>query len=294
LDKFNITVKVSSTNSKSESYPDIPLDTTLKIFSWNVNGIRATINKGSLDNFVKTGNIQFNIEKPDIFCLNETKIDSNALKKDHLEKLFSDDYLSYWNCCKIKSGYSGVAIFTKFRPLEVFYGIGHDDHDEEGRVITLEFGNFYIVSVYVPNAGEGLKRLDYRTKEWDLEFINYLNKLKSKKDLILCGDLNVAHQEIDIYEPKGHHKSAGFTPEERENFTKLLDEGYIDTFRHKYPDEKKFSYFTARIKSFKTENKGWRLDYFVINKSAEERLINSEILTEYEGSDHVPIKLTWK
>ncbi len=236
----------------------------------------------------------FNPESPDIFCLNETKIDITALKKDKLDKLYSETYQSYWNCCKVKSGYSGVAIFSKYKPLKVTYGIDIDEHDQEGRVVTAEFPNFYIVSVYVVNSGEGLRRLDYRTKEWDVAFFNYLHSLREKKDVILCGDLNVAHGEIDVYDPKGKEKQSGFTPEERNSFSKFLDIGYLDTFRHLYPEEKKFSYFTPRRVNFRKENKGWRLDYFVINKTAQERLVNSEILTEYEGSDHVPIKLTWK
>jgi exodeoxyribonuclease III len=202
--------------------------------------------------------------------------------------------MSFWNCCKVKSGYSGVAIFTKYRPLEVIYGINKDDHDQEGRVLTLEFQNFYLVSVYVPNAGEGLKRLQYRVGEWDVEFFKFLNELQKKKHVILCGDLNVAHKEIDIYSAKGHLKSAGFTLEERESFSKFLDSGYIDTFRHLYPDQVKFSYFSARRKSQKDENKGWRLDYFVIHQHALENLVDSEILLDYDGSDHYPVKLVWK
>ena len=202
--------------------------------------------------------------------------------------------MSFWNCCKVKSGYSGVAIFSKYRPIEITYGIKHNDHDDEGRVITAEYDDFYVVSVYVPNAGEGLKRLDYRIKQWDKAFFLYINSLKEKKDVIVSGDLNVAHKEIDIYEAKGHLKSAGFTPEERESFTKFLDDGYIDTFRHLNPDLVKFSFFSGRIKSHKENNKGWRLDYFVINQDAEKRLVDSNIYTEYEGSDHLPIKLIWK
>ncbi len=172
--------------------------------------------------------------------------------------------------------------------------MGQEAHDDEGRVLTVEFQDFFLVAVYVPNAGEGLKRLNYRVKEWDVAFGDYLNGLKAKKDLILCGDLNVAHKEIDIYEPKGHLKSPGFTPEERESFTKFLEFGYLDSFRHLYPKEVKFSYFTARQKTYKDQNKGWRLDYFVINQNALERLVDSEILYDFEGSDHIPIKLTWK
>lgn len=225
--------------------------------------------------------------------MNETKIDHSTLKKDKLDKLFSENYHSFWNCCKVKSGYSGVAIFTKYRPIQISYGIEIEEHDQEGRVLTAEFPNFYLVSTYTVNSGEGLKRLDYRTKEWDVAFFNYINSLKEKKDVILCGDLNVAHLDIDVYDTKGKEKQSGFTPQERQSFSEFLNFGYIDTFRHLNPEEKKFSYFSARQVSHRKENKGWRLDYFIINNDAKNRLINSEILCDYEGSDHVPIKLTW-
>jgi exodeoxyribonuclease III len=176
----------------------------------------------------------------------------------------------------------------------VSYGIQKDSHDGEGRVITLEYPTFYLICVYVPNAGEKLKRLEYRVNEWDVEFQAYLNNLRKKKNLILCGDLNVAHKPIDIFSAKGHEKSAGFTKEERESFTKFLDGGYVDTFRYLYPEIVKFTYFSARRVTHKAENKGWRLDYFVINDEAKVSLLDSEILNEYGGSDHSPIKLTYK
>jgi exodeoxyribonuclease III len=225
--------------------------------------------------------------------LNETKIDLEVLKKEKHDKLFSESYSSFWNCCKIKSGYSGVAIFTKYKPLDVIYGIDSNDHDQEGRVLTLEFPNFYIVSVYVPNAGEGLKRLNYRVEEWDSAFFAFLDKLQSKKNVILCGDLNVAHKEIDIFSAKGHAKSPGFTIEERNSFSKFLDSGYVDTFRHLYPNQVKFSYLSARGKTQKADNKGWRLDYFVIHQNSMHKLVDSDILLDYDGSDHYPIKLVW-
>lgn len=266
----------------------MPKNSTLKIYTWNVNGLRAVLNKGKIESFIKQ-------EDPDIFCLNETKIDEDKLKKEGHHKLYSDKYASYWNCCKSKAGYSGVAIFTKYKPVNVIYGIGHDDHDDEGRVITLEFADFYLVCVYVPNAGEGLKRIDYRVKEWDIAFQEFLNGLKKNKDVILTGDLNVAHKDIDIYEVKGHLKSAGFTLQERESFGKFLEAGYTDTFRHLYPETVKFSYFSARGGGKNLlANKGWRLDYYVINNEALGRLVDSEILNEYDGSDHTPIKLTWR
>lgn len=173
-------------------------------------------------------------------------------------------------------------------------GINNDDHDSEGRVLTLEFNDFFLIAAYVPNAGEHLKRLDYRIGQWDIKFQNFIKELKEKKDIILCGDLNVAHQEIDIFDGKGHTKSAGFTLEERESFGNFLDQGFIDTFRNLYPDTIKYTYFSARRKTNKQQNKGWRLDYFIINKEALDHLVNSEILNEYEGSDHAPIKLTWR
>jgi exodeoxyribonuclease III len=188
-----------------------------------------------------------------------------------------------------------VAVFSKYQPDNVTYGINIDAHDDEGRVITLEYSTFFLVCVYVPNAGEGLKRLTYRVGDWDVAFFEYLNRLKAKKNLILCGDLNVAHKDIDIFEPKKHLKSAGFTPEERNSFTSFMDNGYIDTFRHLHPDLVKYSFFTARYgKSNKSSNKGWRLDYFIINKEAENHLVDSDILNEIEGSDHCPVKMTWK
>jgi exodeoxyribonuclease III len=217
------------------------------------------------------------------------------LKKEKFNELYSDTYKSYWNSSKAKAGYAGVAVFTKYKPVSVTYGINIDTHDEEGRVITLEYENFYLVCVYVPNAGEGLKRLTYRVNEWDIAFFKYLNKLKEKKHLILTGDLNVAHKEIDIFEPKKHLKSAGFTIEERNSFSSFLENGYIDSFRHLHPDAVKFSYFTMRFgKKNKDENKGWRLDYFIIDKEAENCLVESDILNDIDGSDHCPIKLVWK
>lgn len=168
------------------------------------------------------------------------------------------------------------------------------NHDDEGRVITLEFPDFYILSCYTPNSGEGLRRLDYRTKEWDVEFQDFVDKLKAKKNVIVCGDLNVAHQEIDIHKAKGHENSAGFTQEERESFTKFLDRGYVDTFRYLHPETVKFSYFSKYHKQNKSLNKGWRLDYFIVNKEAIEHVTEADIMTEYDSSDHCPIIIQWK
>jgi len=205
------------------------------------------------------------------------------------ENLFNKTYLTYWNFAE-KAGYAGTCIMTKFLPLNVTNGIGISKHDNEGRTITLEFDSFFLVTCYVPNAGEGLKRLSYRTKEWDLEFRAYLEGLRKKKDVILCGDLNVAHHDIDISNPKGNLKSPGFTVEERSEFTKFLNLGYVDTFREKYPSLVKYSFWSARSNARET-NKGWRLDYFIINKEAGKRCLDSEILNDYHGSDHCPIKL---
>lgn len=227
-------------------------------------------------------------------CFNETKIDEKIIKRENYESVFSE-FNCYWNCCKTKGGYSGVAIFTKHKPLNAFNGINFETHDKEGRVLTLEFENYFLVSAYVPNSGRGLDRLNYRVKEWDVEFMKFIENLKETKDVILCGDLNVAHKEIDIFKAKGHLKSAGFTLEERNNFTRFLLSGYVDTFRHLYPEMMKFSYFNDQFgKKNLKENKGWRLDYFIINNEALDRLVNSEILNEYDASDHSPIKLTWR
>lgn len=228
-------------------------------------------------------------EQPDICCLGDTRINEESLKELNYHTLFSDHYQSFWNCAKNKKGYSGVAIFTKYRPLNVLYGFEDGGVDEEGRILTLKYADFYISCVYLPNSWS--KRLDCRTKEWDLKFHKFVNDLKSKKELIICGDMNVAHQEIDVHNPVESHGHSCFTLEERKNFTNLLLSGYIDTFRHLNPKLSKFSYFSSQGKLKK--NKSWRLDYFVINKEAEERLVNSEILTDHSGSGHVPIKLTW-
>jgi len=259
----------------------------LKIYSWNVNGIRAGIKKGTFHEFL-------NKEDPDILCLNETKIDDEKIKELKFDKLLNHKYLSYWNCSKAKLGYSGVAILTKFKPDKVTYGINHEEHDQEGRVVTLEYSTFFIVAVYVPNAGDGCRRLDYRVHKWDVAFHEYLDDLKKVKDVIVCGDLNVAHHPIDIARPKSNEGCSCYTIEERNSFTGLLTRGYVDTFRHLYPDVIKYTHFSARLKSNIEKNVGWRLDYFLVNREAMQRLINSEILNEYIGSDHSPIKLTFK
>lgn len=259
----------------------------IKISSWNINGLRSVLNKNEIDNYV-------NKDKPDILCLNETKVDKEALDSEQIGKRMPKDYIQYWNCCKCSKGYSGVAILSRYKPLSVKADIGIPEHDQEGRTLTLEFEKFYLVSCYVPNAGEKLVRLDYRTKKWDPAFRNYLNELKKKKSVILCGDLNVAHHEIDIANPKSNLKSAGFTVEERQEFTNLLKTGFVDSFRELYPKEVKYSYWSLRSNARAT-NKGWRLDYFVIDedgfkKACQDSQINNSVM----GSDHCPIELTWK
>lgn len=247
----------------------------MKMISWNVNGLRACMNK----NFEAF----FNEIDADIFCLQETKFQEGQID-------FSPDgYNCYWNYAQ-KKGYSGTAIFTKQKPLRVCYGMGIDEHDQEGRLITLEFDDFYFATVYVPNSQRELKRLDYRMK-WEDDFKNYILSLEEKKPVIYCGDLNVAHQEIDLKNPKTNHKNAGFTDEEREKLSVLLDSGYTDTFRYFYPDKENiYSWWSYMFKA-REKNAGWRIDYFIASKSLDSRLIDAKIHTDVQGSDHCPIEL---
>lgn len=250
----------------------------MKLISWNVNGIRACVNK----NFMEF----FNEVDADMFCLQETKLQENQID------LQLDGYYQYWNYAK-KKGYSGTAIFTKVEPLSVSYGIGMEEHDQEGRVITLEFEDFHLVTVYTPNSQNELKRLDYRMK-WEDDFRAYLKKLDEIKPVIVCGDLNVAHKEIDLKNPKTNRKNAGFTDEEREKFTKLLDEGFIDTFRYFYPDKENiYSWWSYRFKA-REKNAGWRIDYFCTSEKIKDRLESATIHTEVLGSDHCPVELVIK
>ena len=263
---------------------------TVKIISWNIAGLRPLLNKGELDELIKN-------EDPDFICFNETKVDEGLIKSMDLKNLFQNKYKykSYWNCSTEKKGYAGTAILTKSEPISVSNGIKIDKHDKEGRVITLEFDKFYLISCYTPNAGEGLKRVDYRVNEWDKDFFEYINSLKSKKDIILTGDLNVAKEDIDIFESKGKEKLAGFSKQEKESFKKFLDMGYVDTFRDLHPEEKKYSFFSKRSKA-KESNRGWRLDYFVTNKDPKNIVIkDSDIIDKdkYNSSDHVPIVFTF-
>ena len=250
----------------------------MKLISWNVNGIRACVGK----NFMEF----FNEVDADIFCLQETKLQENQID------LKLDGYYQYWNYAK-KKGYSGTAIFTKKEPINVTYGINIEEHDQEGRVITLEFEDFYMVTVYTPNSQNELKRLDYRMK-WEDDFRSYLKKLDEIKPVIVCGDLNVAHKEIDLKNPKTNRKNAGFTDEERNKFTQLLDEGFIDTFRYFYPDKENiYSWWSYRFKA-REKNAGWRIDYFCASEKLKDRLISAKIHTEVLGSDHCPIELVIK
>lgn len=250
----------------------------MKLISWNVNGIRACVSK----NFMEF----FNEVDADIFCLQETKLQENQID------LQLEGYFQYWNYAK-KKGYSGTAIFTKKEPLSVTYGINIEEHDQEGRVITLEFEDFYMITVYTPNSQNELKRLDYRMK-WEDDFRAYLKKLDEIKPVIVCGDLNVAHKEIDLKNPKTNRKNAGFTEEERNKFTELLNEGFIDTFRYFYPNEENiYSWWSYRFKA-REKNAGWRIDYFCTSEKLKDRLVSAKIHTEVLGSDHCPVELIIK
>ena len=250
----------------------------MKLISWNVNGIRACVGK----NFMEF----FNEVDADIFCLQETKLQENQID------LQLEGYYQYWNYAK-KKGYSGTAIFTKKEPLNVIYGMGIEEHDQEGRLITLEFEDFYMVTVYTPNSQSELKRLNYRMK-WEDDFRNYLKELDRKKPVIVCGDLNVAHKEIDLKNPKTNRKNAGFTDEERNKFTELLNAGFIDTFRYFYPTEENiYSWWSYRFKA-REKNAGWRIDYFCVSEKMKDRLESAKIHTEVLGSDHCPVELIIK
>lgn len=249
----------------------------MKFISWNVNGLRACVGK----EFEQ----QFKDLDADFFCLQETKMQAGQLD------LSFPGYESYWNYAD-KKGYSGTAIFTKHKPLSVTYGIDIDEHDHEGRVITLEMEEFYLVTVYTPNSQDGLRRLEYRMK-WEDDFQAYLHKLDEKKPVIVCGDMNVAHQEIDLKNPKTNHKNAGFTDEEREKMTQLLSNGFIDTFRTLYPEQVTYSWWSYRFRA-REKNTGWRIDYFLISERLKDRLEDAKIHTEIMGSDHCPVEIILK
>ena len=248
----------------------------MKLISWNVNGIRACCEKGFRESFAALD--------ADMFCLQETKMQAGQLD------LAFDGYESYWNYAE-KKGYSGTAIFTRKHPLNVTYGLGIEEHDHEGRVITLEFENFFLVTVYTPNSKDELKRLDYRMV-WEDAFREHLLKLDAQKPVLVCGDLNVAHQEIDLKNPKTNRRNAGFTDEEREKFGILLQSGFIDTFRHFYPDlEGAYSWWSYRFKA-REKNAGWRIDYFLASERLRDQLTGAKIHSEIFGSDHCPVEVT--
>ena len=249
-----------------------------KLISWNVNGLRACVTKGFLDYFREAD--------ADVFCLQETKLQAGQID------LPLPGYHQYWNYAE-KKGYSGTAMFTKEEPLSVSCGIGAEEHDKEGRVITAEFPDYYVVTCYTPNSQDGLARLPYR-REWNAAFLAYLKGLEEKKPVVFCGDLNVAHREIDLKNPKTNRKNAGFTDEEREDFTALLDAGCIDTFRYFYPDaEGIYSWWSYRFKA-REKNAGWRIDYFCVSESLKDRLESASIHTEVYGSDHCPVEVVLK
>ena len=240
--------------------------------SWNVNGLRACLTKGFAD--------FFNHIDADIFAIQETKL------QQHQIDLQFDGYYSYYNDA-VKKGYSGTAIYTKKKPLQVSYGLGIEEHDQEGRVITLEFEKYYFVTVYTPNSKRGLERLDYR-QVWEDAFREYLLNLKKIKPVIICGDLNVAHQEIDLKNDKTNHKNAGFTDEERTKFTELLESGFVDTFRYMYPDKETYSWWSYMFKA-REKNAGWRIDYFVVSDDLKKQIKDAYIYTDVLGSDHCPV-----
>ena len=247
----------------------------MKLVSWNVNGLRAVMGKGFMDSF--------NALDADIFCLQETKLSEGQIELD------LPGYEQYWNYAE-KKGYSGTAVFTRIKPLSVTCGIGIEEHDHEGRVITLEFKDFYFITVYVPNSQRELTRLDYRQK-WEEDFRDYVLRLESKKPVIYCGDLNVAHKEIDLKNPSSNHHNAGFTDEERNCFTKTLESGYIDTFRYFYPDKEGIYSWWSYMFHAREKNAGWRIDYFVASKKLEKKLKDAKIHCDIMGSDHCPVEL---
>ena len=247
----------------------------MKLISWNVNGLRACVQKGYLDIFKELN--------ADMFCIQESKLQEGQIS------LELEGYHQYWNYA-IKKGYSGTAIFTRREPMSVAYGIGIEEHDQEGRVITLEFAEFYLVTVYTPNSQSELARLDYRMR-WEDAFLSYLKGLEEKKPIVFCGDLNVAHKEIDLKNPKTNRKNAGFTDEERGKFSTLLGQGFIDTYRYFYPDQEGiYSWWSYRFQARK-KNAGWRIDYFCVSESLKEKLVDAKIHTEIMGSDHCPVEL---
>mgnify|MGYP004469285805 FL=1 len=249
----------------------------MKLISWNVNGLRAVVTKG-FKNF-------FDQVDADIFCLQETKLQKEQVD-DNIKSIFKG-YNEYWNCAE-KKGYSGTAVFSRQKPINVTYGIGIEEHDKEGRVITLEFDKFYLVNCYTPNSKRELERLDYRMK-WEDAFRNYLLKLNENKPVIMCGDLNVAHKEIDLKNPKSNHRNAGFTDEERGKMTELLDAGFTDSFRYLYPEKEGCYSWWSYMFHAREKNAGWRIDYFIVSNSINKNIKESTIYSDVMGSDHCPV-----
>ena len=247
----------------------------MKLISWNVNGLRACVTKGFMDFFKEVD--------ADVFCVQETKLQPGQIDMD------LPGYHQYWNSA-VKKGYSGTAVFTKQEPLSVTYGIGVEEHDQEGRVITLEYENFYLVTVYTPNSQRELTRLDYRMT-WEEAFLSYLNGLEQNKPVVFCGDLNVAHKEIDLKNPKTNRKNAGFTDEERNKMTVLLENGFVDTFRHFYPDQTDAYTWWSYMGQARAKNVGWRIDYFIVSDCLKEKLTDAKIHPDVMGSDHCPVEL---
>ena len=261
---------------------------TIKIIAWNINGLRAHIKKDNLFNLLKK-------EDPDIVCFGETKLSCPISETQNIlrERIKGYKY-RYYSQCSLRRGYSGTAIFSKKKPLNITFGINKEKYDQEGRVITLEFKNYHLVHVYTPNSGQSLQRLNYRINEWDIEFSKYLKTLNKTKNLIICGDLNVANEEIDIHNPKTNKKSAGFTDDERQSFKNILKNvRLIDTYRLLNNNKIEYSYWNYKFKS-RDKNKGWRIDYFLVSEKLKNKIIKSEILTDTLGSDHAPIKLIIK
>ena len=250
----------------------------MKLVSWNVNGLRACMEKGFMDSFRSLD--------ADVFCLQETKLQEGQIQME------LPGYEQYWNYAE-KKGYSGTAVFTRIKPINVSYGLGIEEHDHEGRVITLEFPDFYFLTCYTPNSQEGLARLNYRMK-WEADFLSYIKNLDAKKPVVFCGDLNVAHEEIDLKNPKTNHKNAGFSDEERARMTTLLESGFVDSWRYFYPaQEGIYSWWSYRFQA-RAKNAGWRIDYFITSERLKDRLQSAAIHTEILGSDHCPVELELK
>tara|TARA_A100001015_G_scaffold320028_1_gene444946 strand:- start:1667 stop:2458 length:792 start_codon:yes stop_codon:yes gene_type:complete len=257
----------------------------LKLIAWNINGVRAMMKKKDLFELI-------NKENPNIICFGETKVSCPFLEiEEKLKEKIKGYKYRYWSPCLTKGGYSGTSIFSKKKPINVFYGMSVEELDQEGRVITLEFETYYLIHVYTPNSGQALARLDYRVKKWDVEFRKYIKNLNNKKPTIVCGDLNVAHHEIDISNPKGNIRNSGFTKEERGSFDKLLEyANLVDSYRYLNKDKVEYSFWTY-LHNARAKNKGWRIDYFLVSSNILDKVIKSEILTKVKGSDHAPVML---